>query len=692
MGEATGTFDVPESAKKTRGPLRRSVTTGLIAGGVLIYLAATGIVGAFEERSLLVGADGDGLLRLGYTMLLLVLIAAAYRGSSDKEQERPAAGATLSRGALTGLVAGAFLTLFALAIKWLLASGVDPNEIFPAIRAQLVDETLFLGLGQVAGVALLVLGGGALGAIAAGLHLMPVKGRRLLLLGLVTTLVLSMSEPLLRPIFKGTPIDLNILYERKALSIVGAIIIFSLSVIGSWAWRAVNPVARVAKHRGGSGTPARSTPPAAVSPPPARTAPIGDERDSMVKWAGLAVLAYALVIVYLFFSETIDPDARKVMAFVGVVLALVATAYAAVTSKALNRLGQRRSPVTTGLFASLAALALLVPPVGEDFVTSVLGNVGLYVLLGLGLNIVVGYAGLLDLGYVAFFAVGAYSMAILTARSSFLVAEQARSVADLQLAPHGLTNFWVALPITVVIAVVLGLLIGAPVLRLRGDYLAIVTLGFGEIIRTLVLSDWLDPWLGGAQGIIKVDPIPPPALQLDDNNHLYYLIIMFCFLAAFISYRLVSSRVGRAWAAMREDEPVAEAMGVSIIKYKLLAFAMGAGIGCLGGAFFAAKVTSVFPNSFTLLVSINVLAVIVLGGMGSIPGVVIGSLVLVGLPEVLREMAEYRLLFYGAILMAIMILRPEGLLPNVRRRRELHEDQPETETPPLVAGTEGGGP
>ncbi|HYH27289.1 MAG TPA: hypothetical protein VEA19_00765, partial [Actinomycetota bacterium] len=342
-----------------------------------------------------------------------------------------------------------------------------------------------------------------------------------------------------------------------------------------------------------------------------------------------------------------------------------------------------------GLFAATAGFFVVLPIVSGPFISEVLTSVGLYILLGLGLNIVVGYAGLLDLGYVAFFATGAYTTAILTSRASFLVVETGGGVTGLQYAEHGLTNFWVALPIAVVVSVLIGVLIGAPVLRLRGDYLAIVTLGFGEIIRVLVLSRWLEKWLGGAQGIIQIPAIPPEALELRQPQRIYYLILIFCLLAAFISYRLVSSRVGRAWAAMREDESVAEAMGVSIIKYKLLAFAMGAGIGCLGGTFFAAKIGSVFPGSFELLVSINVLAVIVLGGMGSIPGVIVGSAVLIGLPEMLREFAEYRYLFYGAILMAIMIYKPEGLLPNVRRLRELREHEAEEQQFEERAGDEG---
>jgi branched-chain amino acid transport system permease protein len=334
----------------------------------------------------------------------------------------------------------------------------------------------------------------------------------------------------------------------------------------------------------------------------------------------------------------------------------------------------------------LAVIALAAAPwVGKQFVADVLGTVGLYILLGLGLNIVVGYAGLLDLGYVAFFAVGAYTVALLTARSSSFV-----GATVFELAPEPFTNFWVALPITVVVAVVIGVLIGAPVLRLRGDYLAIVTLGFGEIIRVLILSDWLKPIFGGPQGVTEVADVPFFGVNTNDPRNLYYLIVAFALIAFFIATRLKDSRVGRAWAAMREDEDIAEGMGVSVIKYKLLAFAMGAAVGCLGGAFFPAKLGVANPGSFTLLVSINVLAVVVLGGMGSIPGVVVGSAILVGLPELLREFGEYRLHIYGAILVAIMILKPEGLIPDKRRALELHADEPHESRGVLTAAaTEG---
>ncbi|MGH2710221.1 MAG: branched-chain amino acid ABC transporter permease [Actinomycetota bacterium] len=343
---------------------------------------------------------------------------------------------------------------------------------------------------------------------------------------------------------------------------------------------------------------------------------------------------------------------------------------------------QQRQVGRIASFVLVLALLLLLPQIVGPFLSQVIGTVGLFVLLGLGLNIVVGFAGLLDLGYVAFFAVGAYVTALMTSPRSVLNDGDPGS------------PYWLAIPVTVVVAALVGVLIGAPVLRLRGDYLAIVTLGFGEIARVIIAADATKDWLGGPQGILGIPSPVIAGVNLGEPQFFYYLVVLFCLLAVYVSVRLQDSRVGRAWAAMREDESVAEATGISVVRYKLLAFAIGGAIGSLSGSLFAARIGSVFPSSFQLIVSITALAVIILGGMGSIRGVVVGAAVLVGLPEVLREFGEYRLLFYGAILVALMILRPEGLLPNVRRRRELHEAElpPEErfagETPPpLEAGT-----
>ena len=319
----------------------------------------------------------------------------------------------------------------------------------------------------------------------------------------------------------------------------------------------------------------------------------------------------------------------------------------------------RQKNIRIGSLILLLILLLTLPQILGLFLSEVLTIVGLYVLLGLGLNIVVGYAGLLDLGYVAFFAIGAYVVGLLTSP---------------ELGFFSL-SFWGALPFAVVMGILFGVLLGIPVLKMRGDYLAIATLGFGEIIRILVLSDFLRPWLGGAQGIGKIPKAHIGALEFGTPQQIYYLILAGCFLVGFISWRLRYSRLGRAWMAVREDEDVAQALGINLVTTKLLAFATGAGFSALSGAIFASKLGSVYPHSFNVMISINILCLVIVGGMGSIPGIIVGSIALVGLPELLREFAEYRLLVYGAALVAMMILRPEGLWPEAVRRRELHAEE-----------------
>jgi branched-chain amino acid transport system permease protein len=314
----------------------------------------------------------------------------------------------------------------------------------------------------------------------------------------------------------------------------------------------------------------------------------------------------------------------------------------------------------------LAFLLLTVPVTLQKGLTEIAVIIGYFMLMGFGLNIVVGFAGLLDLGYVAFFAIGAYTMALLTSQG-----------------PVGIAgwSFWAALPVAILASVTAGVLLGVPVLRMRGDYLAIVTLGFGEIIRILALSDLLKPSIGGAQGILTIPKPPNPVAAvpviggpetLKGPEQLYYLILLGLLSAIFISIRVKDSRMGRAWMAMREDEDVAEAMGIELVRYKLLAFAIGAALSGMAGAIFATKIGSIFPHSFQLLISINVLSLIIVGGLASLPGVIVGALVLVGLPELLREFQELRLLLFGALLVAMMLMRPEGFIPEAERKRELH--------------------
>jgi len=313
-------------------------------------------------------------------------------------------------------------------------------------------------------------------------------------------------------------------------------------------------------------------------------------------------------------------------------------------------------------FVFLALVLLIAPQILGLFLSEVLTIVGLYVLLGLGLNIVVGFAGLLDLGYVAFFAIGSYVVALMTSPEVRILG-----------AAIG-TSFWVALPFALALGTLAGAMLGVPVLKMRGDYLAITTLGFGEIIRILVLSDFLRPWLGGAQGLGRIPKVQLVGFEFSGPQQIYYLILAGCLLVAFISIRLRDSRLGRAWMALREDEDVAQAMGINLVSVKLLAFATGAGFSALSGAIFSTKLGSVYPHSFNVMISINILCLIIVGGMGSIPGVVVGAFALVGLPELLREFAEYRLLVYGVALVAMMLVKPEGLWPEAVRRRELHDE------------------
>jgi len=305
----------------------------------------------------------------------------------------------------------------------------------------------------------------------------------------------------------------------------------------------------------------------------------------------------------------------------------------------------------------------------------------LYIMLALGLNIVVGYAGLLDLGYVAFFAVGAYFYALL-----------ASPHFDLHL------PFWLLLPAGAGIACVFGVLLGAPTLRLRGDYLAIVTLGFGEIIRIFLVN--LNAPVNitnGPQGVNLIDPIRLGDFSLAQTHtvlgldlpavyNYYFLFLALTLAVIFVSMRLEDSRIGRAWAAIREDEVAAAAMGINTRNVKLLAFAMGASFGGVSGGLFAGFQGFVSPESFTIIESIMILCMVVLGGMGHIPGVILGAVLLVVLPEALRYLgplqqllfgrvladpADLRLLVFGLALILVMLVRPSGLWPSALRRREL---------------------
>jgi branched-chain amino acid transport system permease protein len=301
-------------------------------------------------------------------------------------------------------------------------------------------------------------------------------------------------------------------------------------------------------------------------------------------------------------------------------------------------------PYRYGTLAALLQAAILIPRFCSNYVLEILTNSFLYVVLCLGLNIVAGYAGLLDLGYAAFFAIGAYTSGVLTSQFGW--------------------NFWLAIPPALALAAVVGVMIGAPTLRLRSDYLAVVTLGAGEIIRILARN--LKHITGGPSGLIGIKRPAFFGLELNQIIHYYYIFLVMAILALVVSYRLEHSRLGRAWKYVRDDEDVAEAMGIPKSMVKLSAYVMGAMFAGLAGCFFAAKMTAISPDSFTFLQSLMIVVAMVLGGMGKIAGMVVGALVMVLFPEVFRTIGPLRMLVFGVILILMMVFRPQGIWP-VRR-------------------------
>ena len=333
--------------------------------------------------------------------------------------------------------------------------------------------------------------------------------------------------------------------------------------------------------------------------------------------------------------------------------------------------------LVVAVLAPATSVGRIMAP-ASDWKTILFNPIGIYVLLALGLNIVVGQAGLLDLGYVAFFAVGSYTFALIGTEQHW--------------------NFWLILPLGIIFAAVAGVVLGGPTLRLRGDYLAIVTLGFGEIVRRVAINS---NWMGGPRGISSI-PHPPNIDHIKaltygvlDPKPYYYLTLAMIVLVIVVGRRLERSRVGRAWQAVREDEDAAELMGVPTFKFKLWAFGIGASIGGMAGVMFASKQIAITPDNFQFLLSVLILASVVLGGSGNMPGVILGAFIVAWLPEYLRgasfgkfvvrqvhhvlpkaqDFSDLRVLIFGGALVVMMIFRPEGLLPSRQRQAEMAEGQ-----------------
>ena len=308
----------------------------------------------------------------------------------------------------------------------------------------------------------------------------------------------------------------------------------------------------------------------------------------------------------------------------------------------LNRLLD--TPIKRGVaLLVLLVFMLAAPGLFGAYATVILTNALLYTILALGLNIVVGYAGLLDLGYAAFFAVGAYSVGILTTEFHW--------------------NFWATIPVAIAAAVCAGIIIGGPTLRLRSDYLAIVTLGFGEIVRISARNLQIT---GAASGISGIEQPWLFGWHIETQADFYYVFLALAIIAIICSARLANSRLGRAWLYVRHDEDAAEAMGINRVRVKLAAYVIGAIYGSIGGAFFAVNLTAISPQSFSFQQSTLFLMAVILGGMGRIPGVILGAFVVVLAPELLRDLGSLRLLIFAVGLLLIMLFRPGGIWP-VRR-------------------------
>lgn len=292
------------------------------------------------------------------------------------------------------------------------------------------------------------------------------------------------------------------------------------------------------------------------------------------------------------------------------------------------------------ILISILLLSFSLPFAAKDYIVDIAILTCIYIILAQGLNIIVGFTGLLNLGFAAYYAIGAYTYAILTARLGF--------------------DFWTALPFSLALSALSGLLLAIPALRLRGDYFAIVTLGFGEIVH-LILNNW-DSLTYGPNGISGIAAPSVMGISFESLNYYYYFVLVITIVALIIINNVHSSNIGRAWISIREDEIASSSMGINTMLYKLYSSAFGAFWAGLAGVLFAAKMKFISPESFTFMESVLILCMVILGGIGSIAGVTIGAAVLVVLPELLREVQHYRMILLGAGLIALMIFRPQGIL------------------------------
>ena len=663
---------------------RKSLTYAVYASVIAVLLTLTGIFTSFENTVVV-----SGLLNLSTAVLVLMVGGVAYLNAWRVRDKANTAAI------FVGAVSGAIVAL-ALAALVLFSTMVDLRFVFPNIRDLTTSTLTFRQADLASGLLALLVFGLVVGSVMGLLLAIPDRLRNIFIVSTALTALIGLLQNQINNIVTPPYALLMVLaftlayfmnYRFIANTGVAARMLIGLSIglaLGALAALVVN---------GGTTTvgginifPYKPTGPlmwAALVLVIGSAGALGALAVSSSRMGNNAMLylMMALLVLAVINWQRQMTVLAAVITFLLVSVPLWFVPY--ITDLAeerftrISRVEKRTTSRLTGLFALV--LMLVAPLFLGQYITSVFDLVGLYVIMGIGLNVMVGYAGLLDLGFVAAFAIGAYSLGLMTAPSLLTcggVAPGEIAPGDIATMCTGVMTFWQAWPLAALAAGLTGVLLGIPVMRLRGDYLAIVTLGFGEIINRVALSSTFKPLLGGAQGIA---PIPSPVIdlralnpgwliKLDNAVSVYYLILFTVLLVAFIVLRLAATRLGRAWRSIRADEDVAEAMGIHLVSSKLLAFGISRALAGLGGAIFAAWLQGIFPNSFTLLVSINVLSLIIIGGLGSIPGVVVGSMILIGLPEVLREFQDYRLLAFGVLLVVTMLLRPAGLIPPPVRR------------------------
>ena len=693
-----------------RNTLSKSLS---FTAGILI-LTLTGIFGSFESRAVI-----RDTLYFDTVLLTVMVIGTAYLVASPL-RERGLIPVTLN-----GLVGGLIVTI-GLALVVILQLNVNMRFVFQNLGnlnggTLTFKQTIDTAAGDWGGL-LLLLGFGAVGGMVGGaLVLMPARLRGVAIISVTLTIVLGM-------VFNQVERVIALPDALMLLAVVGTAYVVALRLPDTDRPRAALRIGAgvaigvglalilvlIANNGGlerggvlrGSGSMPAILELTTTGSIPGFVVVLAVAGAVGALAAGGSPLVHngtAYLLVFLLVLGVMNWQGRMTITSAVIMLALLGLLFwfaplmAQRAERSFDKTPRKDQQRMLVVFALAATGILIVAPQFLGlYISNVFNLIALYAIMGIGLNVMIGYAGLLDLGYVASFAIGAYTLGILTTPNLITcggVHPDNIPFPEIEATCTGVMSFWAAWPFCVLFSALTGALLGIPVLRLRGDYLAIVTLGFGEIINRIIMSNTFKPLLGGAQGIT---PIPTPTLDLtavndtwavnfNNSTNIYYLFLFGLGFAAFVVYRLANSRLGRAWRAIRADEDVAQAMGIHLVQNKLLAFGISSAFAGLGGAVFGASVQGIFPNSFTLLVSINVLSLIIIGGMGSIPGMIIGAMILVGLPELLRELDAYRLLAFGALLVTVMIVKPEGLMPPKPARLSERATPPDSDAQAIQA-------